>query len=140
LILGPKLQFLRQPGVQAAAGVFQVVAEGGSPGGLAYGVVTLGGPNTAFTAGYGVGYGQFWDSEGSPRLVFLGAEKSLGRSVRLMAEGFLGGDDLDLTGATLVGAVRLTRGRFYVDLGFVLPIYETGGGVPYPLFTAAWTF
>jgi hypothetical protein len=140
LIVGPKIQVLRTKGVDGAVGLYQALAPGGRPGGLAYGVVTAGNASASLTAGYGIGYGEFWDTDGSPRVVFLGADVRISRSVRLMAEGFLGADDLDVSGATLTGAVRITKKRFWVDVGFVLPIYETGSGTPFPLLTAGFTF
>jgi len=144
LVLGPKVQVVRTPRFQAAVGAYEAIAwDQGPTGGFAYGVVTAGGTSTGFTLGYGIGYGEFADDDpqgGSAGVLFMGVDKSLGQSVRLMAEGLFAGTGSELSEATLVGAVRLTKGRWSVDLGVVVPIYETGAGTPFPLLTVAWGF
>jgi hypothetical protein len=114
LVVAPKLQVVRSRWFQAAAGTFQVL--GSETGGVGYAVATVGSADTAATVGYGYGYGAVADSVGSPGLLLLGAEKALSRSV------------------------RLTRGGWSVDLGVVVPVYETGGGSPAPLLTVARAF
>jgi hypothetical protein len=139
IVAAPKLQLARRARVQAAAGVIQAIGTGGT-GGIGYGVVTLGSADAAATVGFGYGYGDLADSEGSPAVLFLGAEKALGRSFRLVVEGWVGGQALGLPDQTLIAAVRFNRGRWSVDLGAVVPIYETSSGTPVPLLTVAWGF
>jgi len=134
-----KIQVLRRGHVQAALGVFQAFGAGGS-GGLGYGVLTLGSADTAVTVGYAYGYSQLATAEGAPSVVFLGAEKAIGRSWRLIVEGHIGGTALGLPDQTLVGGARFSRGRWSVDLGAVIPIYETTSGEPFPFFTLARAF
>jgi hypothetical protein len=138
VVVAPKVQLLRRARVQAAAGVIQ--AFGSETGGIGYGVVTLGSADAAATVGYGYGYGEWADSGGSPGVLFLGAEKGLSRSICLVAEGYIGGEALGLPDETLIAAVRFGRGRWSVDLGAVVPFYETGSGMPFPLLTVAWGF
>ena len=140
IVLGPKFQLLGGPRVQAAVGVFQAIGAGGGTGGVGYGVVTLGSGKTAATIGYGYGYGDAADSEGSPGVVFLGVETALSRSFRLMVEGYVGGEAFGLPDQTLMVGARLGRGRFSMDLGVVVPVYETGAGSPFPIFAIAWAF
>jgi hypothetical protein len=119
--------------------VIQAIGAGGT-GGIGYGVVTLGTGDAAATVGFGYGYGGLADSEGSPGVLFVGAEKTLGRRFRLVVEGWVGGQALGLPDQTLIAAVRFGRGRWSVDFGTVVPFYETGGGLPVPLLTVAWGF
>jgi hypothetical protein len=73
-------------------------------------------------------------------VLFLGGEKALGRSWRLVAEGYVGGAALGLPDQTVIGEVRVSHGRWSVDLGAVVPIYETGSGMPFPVFMIARAF
>jgi hypothetical protein len=136
-ILGPKVQLVRRNGVQAAVGVYQGLAPGWS-GGVGYGVVTLGSADTAATLGYGYGYGGLVDPGESASIVFAGVEKSLGRRFRLVFEGLFGGAGLGLPDQTLIGAARIGGGRWAVDVGVLVPVYETGAGTPFPLLTIAY--
>jgi len=139
VVLASKAQILRHGHVQAAVGVFQAFGSG-ETGGIGYGVVTVGSDDSALTVGYGYGYGHVADSEGSPGVLFVGADKSIGRSVRLIVEGYIGGVGMGLPAQTLLGGVRFSRRRWSVDLGAVLPIYETGTGTPFPILAVAWAF
>src|SRR4029453_7047982 len=80
IVVGPKLQLVRQSKFQAAIGVFQQFGSGW--GGVGYGVVTIGGRDTSATIGLGYGYGDVADSGGSKAVVFVGAEKATGRGRR----------------------------------------------------------
>jgi len=139
VVLAPKIQLLRHARVQAAIGAVQGFGSGGT-GGITYGVVTLGSADAAATVGYGYGYGDLADSEGSPGVLFLGAEKAIGRHVRLIVEGYVGGAALGLPDQTFLGGLRVNGGRWSADLGVIVPIYETGSGTPFPVFTIAWAF
>lgn len=137
--IGPKVQLYGGRHVQAAIGAVQLFAPG-ETGGVGYGVVTVGTAGAAGTVGYAYGYGALADSEGSPGVVFLGAEKALGRSLRIILEGYVGGAGLGMPDQTLLGGLRFSRGRWSADLGVVVPFYETGSGRPVPLLTIAWAF
>jgi hypothetical protein len=139
IVLAPKVQLLASSRVQGAVGAAQTFGSGWT-GGIVYGVVTLGSADTAVTVGCGYGYGQVADSEGSPAAFFFGAEKAVGRSWRLVAEGYVGGAALGLPDQTLVGGTRFSRGRWSADLGGVVPVYQSGVGMPFPFFTIAWAF
>jgi len=139
LVLGPKLQLLRRDRVQAAAGVFQALGREGS-GGLAYGVVTVGSGRAGLTVGVGRGYGGLVELEGSPVVVFVGGDALLGKGLRVLAEVYLGGEGLGLPEQTLTTGLRWSRGRFSLDCGLVLPVYESSSGVPFPVLTLGWAF
>ena len=137
LALNPKIQVLDQPGVQAAVGSFV-----GTSGGLGYGVVTLGSPSTSLTVGYGHGFGTWSEVErhASPYVVFMGAEKALGGSCRLILEAYLGGTAFGLPEQTLLVGARFGKGRWSADVGAIVPLWETGGGLAVPVFTLGWAF
>lgn len=137
--IAPKVQLYGGHRVQAAVGAVQLFAPG-ETGGVGYGVVTVGSADAAATIGYAYGYGGLVEPEGSRGLVFLGADKALGRSFRLIVEGYVGGAGLGMPDQTLLGGLRFSRGRWSADLGVVVPFYETGSGTPVPLLTVAWAF
>jgi hypothetical protein len=139
LTLAPKIQVLRRRKVQAAIGVAHSFS-GGDDGGIGYGVVTLGGSDGAVTIGYGYGYGSLADSQGSPAVLFLGADKSLGAGFRFVLEAYVGGAGLGMPDQTLMVGTRYGRGPWKVDVGIVIPFYETGGGTPGPVLTIARSF
>jgi hypothetical protein len=139
LVIGPKLQLVRQSHVQAAVGVFHALSSSGS-GGVGYGVVTIGGRDTSATVGLGYGYGAAADSEGSAAVVFVGAEQAIGRRVRLVLEGYIGGEAFGLPEQTLMLGARLNLGRWSLDLGLAIPFYQTGSGTPGPVATIARAF
>ena len=95
--VAPKVQLYGGHRVQAAIGALQLFGFDDT-GGVGYGVVTLGSVGAAATIGYGYGYGAPVDSEGSRGVLFLGAEKALGRSFRLIIEGYVGGAGLGMSG------------------------------------------
>ena len=140
VVIEPKIQLYGGTGIQAAVGVVQVFSAQGETGGIGYGVVTLGGAEVGVTAGYGYGYGGMVDSEGSRGVLFLGAEKALGRHWRLVAEAYVGGAAFGLPDQTILGGFRFSRGRFSTDLAVAVPFYETGSGLPGPVLTIAWAF
>jgi SAM-dependent methyltransferase len=137
-VVAPRIQLVRHARFQAAAGVIQAIGE--QAGGVGYGVVTLGSASTALTAGYGYAYGQGVDSGGSRGVVLVGVEKAVHRSLRLVVEGWIGGQAMGLPDRTFIAGVRLSRGRWSVDLAAVVPVYETGAGTPAPLLTVARAF
>lgn len=137
----PKVQLYGGARFQAAVGVVQLLSSTeGESGGIGYGVATVGGADTAVTVGYGYGYGGVVDSEGSRGVLWIGAERAVGRHFRLIAEAYLGGAAFGLPDRTLLGGARFSRGRFSADLAAVVPFYETGSGTPGPLLTLGWAF
>jgi hypothetical protein len=70
----------------------------------------------------------------------VGGEKALGRSFRLLVEAYVAGPGLGMPAQTVVAGTRHTRGRWSVDLGVLVPVYEAGSGTPFPVFSIARTF
>ena len=97
IVVGPKLQLVRQSHIQAAIGVFQQLGSGW--GGVGYGVVTIGGRDTLGDDRPRVRLWRCADSGGSKAVVFVGAEKAIGRRARLILEGYLGGEAFGLARA-----------------------------------------
>lgn len=139
IVIGPKLQLFRSSHAQAAVGLFHAFWTSGS-GGVGYGVVTVGGRDTSATVGLGYGYGNAADSEGSAAVVFVGGEQAIGRRVRLVVEGYLGGEALGLPEQTLMIGARVNFGHWSLDLGMAIPFYETGAGTPGPIVTIGRAF
>jgi len=137
--IAPKVQLYGGRRFQAAIGAVQLFGSDDT-GGVGYGVVTLGSADAAATIGYAYGYGALVEPEGSRGLLFLGTEKALGRSFRLIVEGYVGGAGLGMPDETLLGGFRFSRGRWSADLGVVVPFYASGSGTPVPLLTIAWAF
>jgi len=138
-VVAPKIQLVRSRRLQVAVGTLQLVSSGGT-GGVGYAVATLGSASTAATVGYGYGYGDVADSVGSPAVLVLGAEKALGRSLRVVFESYIGGAGLGLPEKTFMGGLRLSHGGWSFDVALVIPVYETGQGSPAPLLTIAKAF
>ncbi|MFI4946140.1 MAG: hypothetical protein ACHP85_22885 [Burkholderiales bacterium] len=138
--LVPKLQLWGGRHIQAAAGVAHVLAFQGDSGGVGYGVLTGGGADLGVTVGYGYGYGSLADSGGSRSVLLVGLDAALGPHVRLIGEGYIGGAALGMPDQTIAAGLRLAHGRFWADLGVVVPFYETGSGMPVPLLTVGWSF
>ena len=132
VVIEPRIQLYGGARVQAALGVIQLLSPQDS-GGIGYGVLTLGDAGAGLTLGYGYGYGGLADSGGSRGVIFLGAEKALGRQWRLIAEGYVGGAAWGLPDQTILGGFRFSRGRFSTDLAVAVPFYETGSGSPGPV-------
>jgi hypothetical protein len=137
--IAPKVRLYGGRRVQAAVGVVQLLGSSDT-GGVGYGVVTLGSGAAAATIGYGYGYGGLVDPAGTRGILFLGAEKAFGRSLRVILEGYVGGAGLGMPDQTFLGGIRYSRGKWSADLGVVVPAYETGSGPPVPLLTIARAF
>jgi len=129
----PKVQLVRGERTQLAAGVMHLVFTGDEePVGIVYGVATHGNPDASVTAGFGYGYES---SDRGAWIVMVGGDKRLGRSVKLLGEGYLwqGGEGI------VMGGVRFFGARLSADLGLV----TTMGGdesFVFPVVNVVWTF
>ena len=84
--LGPKIQLIRRPMVQASVGTLAFFSEGDVIG-IAYGVATIGTLDRAITGGIGYGYsGQDFDKE---PVFMLGGEFRVSSSVKLISENYI---------------------------------------------------
>jgi hypothetical protein len=129
----PKLQLLRGQRTQVAAGVMHILFTGDEePVGIAYGVVTHGTRDTSVTAGLGYGYES---SDRGTWIGMVGGDKRLGRSVKLLAEGYLWQEGEGI----LMGGVRFFGARLSADLGLVTALGGDDTFV-FPVVNVVWTF
>ena len=129
----PKIQLLRSERTQLAAGVMHFVFTGDDdPVGIAYGVVTHGTPDASLTAGFGYGYAS---SDRGSWIVMVGGDTRLGRSVKLLGEGYVwqGGEGI------VMGGVRFFGARLSADLGLVTTVGGDDSFV-FPVVNVVWTF
>ncbi len=129
----PKVQLVRGERTQLAAGVMHFVFTGDEePVGIAYGVVTHGTPDASLTAGFGYGYAS--SGRGS-WIGMVGGDKRLGRSVKLLAEGYLWQEGEGI----LMGGVRFFGTRLSADLG-VAAYLDGDDSFVFPVVNVVWTF
>lgn len=158
--LTPKLQVYHQGRTSASIGVMHFVVFGEDVRmGMAYGVVTRGTADNAWTAGASWAYARYRETEytgncygppnasmvpcvservtktpGSP-VVMFGGERRISRRVKLLSEnyGFKAG------GIVSVG-VRFLGERLSADLGVFAPIVDEDVFVLLPVVNFVWTF
>lgn len=119
--LTPKYQVLDRANVQAAAGLFHIVA-GGENVGIAYGVATVGGSASSLSVGAGMAYS---DDGGRFPIVMVGADKRLRRSLKVITENYV------WEGGGLVSAgVRFIGERLSADVGLAVPLGVNFVAVP----------
>jgi hypothetical protein len=122
----PKIQVVGTPSLQASVGVLHVVNIDQFSMGIAYGVVTKGSADSAFTVGAGYAYarGHNGDNTGSAPVLMLGGEHRVSRRIKLVTENYVFHDF-----GLLSGGVRILNRKVSVDLGLASPI---GMGVLVP--------
>lgn len=117
----PKLQVFSGRHTQASLGLVHLTGKGANLG-IAYGVVTHGSPDGAFSVGFGTSYG-LGKGGGSPVLM-VGGERRVGRRLKLLSENYLAG----MTPLFFGGVRRINR-RSTLDL-----IWTKAGSFPvYPV-------
>jgi hypothetical protein len=128
--LTPKLQILDTGRTQAAIGAVHVVAGDLMRGGVAYGVVTTGGPDTSVTAGLGLAYG-----DGGRPIAMIGGERRTSRHSKFLTENYL----VPGAGGFSINGIRLSGRKLSADFGVGLAF---AGGVfaPFPLVNVAYLF
>ncbi|MDO8680259.1 MAG: hypothetical protein Q7R30_17205 [Acidobacteriota bacterium] len=132
----PKVQIYKARSTEVSLGVLHFFNVGDYNLGIAYGVVTTGSADSAFTVGAGYAYersGEEGDDGGSP-LLMVGAEHRVGRRIKLVTENYLFRD-----GGLASGGLRFLGERLSVDLGLVSPI-GVGEFVAAPIINFVWKF
>jgi hypothetical protein len=116
--LTPKVQIVRRPRLQAAAGILHITVPGEGSTGIAYGVVTSGGADVAVTVGAGVGYVRSDGESNATAIFMLGGERRVHRGLKLVTENYIwqGGDGI------ISGAIRFYGERLSADLGLFMPL------------------
>lgn len=132
----PKVQIYKATSTEVSLGVLHFFNVGDYNLGIAYGVVTTGSVDSAFTIGAGYAYersGDDGDDGGSP-LLMVGGERRVSRRIKLVTENYVFHD-----GGLVSGGVRFLGERLSVDLGLVSPI-GAGDFVAVPIINFVWKF
>jgi hypothetical protein len=128
----PKYTVIARPRTQVAVGAMHIMNIDGDSLGVAYGALTQGTRDTAFTIGAGYAYEQFEDS-GAP-VMMIGGEHRVHRHVKLVTENYVFRE-----GGIASAGVRFMSGRLSADLGLATPL-----GVDdvflFPVVNFVWTF
>ena len=109
--IGPKVQIVRRPGVQAALGTLAFFFDD-DVAGIAYGAATFGDTDNAFTGGLGLFYAGD-DVRNEPALL-LGAETRVSRRIKLITENYI---LPDAVGILFSGGIRIIGDRFTTEIG-----------------------
>ena len=132
----PKVQVYKAKSTEVSLGVLHFFNVGDYNLGIAYGVVTAGGADSALTVGAGYAYersGEDGDDGGSP-LLMVGGERRVSRRIKLVTENYLFHD-----GGLVSGGVRFLGERLSVDLGLVTPI-GVDEFIAVPIINFVWKF
>ncbi len=132
--LGPKLQILRQPEVQASIGTLAFFFDDEVVG-VAYGVGTFGDADRALSAG--IGYFYSGDEVLNEPAFMLGGETRVSRRIKLITENYV---LPDAVGVVLSGGVRIIGDRFNTEVGALGAIADGDGGCCVPLINFSYSF
>lgn len=130
----PKLQVVSTPRAQAAVGVmhFLNVDEGNL--GVAYGVATFGGADSALTAGAGYAYETSSGAIDGAAVGMIGYEHRISRRAKFVTENYVfSGGGFSMAGLRFLGE------RLSADLGLVVPIGSDTFFV-FPMVNFVWQF
>ena len=130
--LTPKFTVIARPKTQVAVGAMHMMNIDGDSLGVAYGAMTQGTRDTAFTVGVGYAYEEFEDS-GAP-VVMIGGEHRVHRHVKLVTENYVFRE-----GGIASAGVRFMTGRLSADLGLATPLGVDDVFV-FPMVNFVWTF
>lgn len=132
--LGPKLQILQQPEVQASIGTLAFFFDDEVVG-VAYGVGTFGDTDKALSAG--IGYFYSGDEVLNEPAFMLGGETRVSRRIKLITENYV---LPDAVGVVLSGGVRIIGDRFNTEVGALGAIAGGDGGCCVPLINFSYSF
>lgn len=128
----PKFTVIARSDTQVAIGAMHMMNIDGDSLGVAYGALTRGSRDTAFTVGVGYAYARV-DDNGAP-VVMLGGEHRVHRHVKLVTENYV------FEGGGIASAgVRFMTGRLSADLGLAAPLGVDEVFV-FPMVNFVWTF
>jgi hypothetical protein len=132
--LGPKIQIIRQPEVQASIGTLAFFFDDEVVG-VAYGVGTFGDTDRALSAG--IGYFYSGDEVLNEPAFMLGGETRVSRRIKLITENYI---LPDAVGVVLSGGVRIIGDRFNTEVGAMGAIADGDGGCCVPLINFSYSF
>lgn len=131
----PKLQIASGESASASIGVLHFLNVGGANLGIAYGVVTKGSTDSAATIGIGYAYARVEGEGGGAAVVMVGGEHRVSRRVKLVTENYVFEG-----GGFASGGLRLLGERLSADLGFVVPLSNSGVIIAFPMINFVWKF
>ena len=132
--LGPKLQIIRQPEVQASIGTLAFFFDDEVVG-VAYAVGTFGDTDKALSAG--IGYFYSGDEVLNEPAFMLGGETRVSRRIKLITENYV---LPDAVGVVLSGGVRIIGDRFNTEVGAMGAFADGDGGCCVPLINFSYSF
>lgn len=115
LFVLPKVQVYQGANTSASAGVLHLAAGTEGSLGLAFGVVTHGTEDAAFTVGGGLSYARFDDEAGSLPMALLGFERRASPRIKIVADAMI----LGYVNVANIG-VRVIRERFAADFSLMV--------------------
>ena len=132
--LGPKLQIIRQPEVQASIGTLAFFFDNEVVG-VAYAVGTFGDKDEALSAG--IGYFYSGGEVLNEPAFMLGGETRVSRRIKLITENYV---LPDAVGVVLSGGVRIIGDRFNTEVGAMGAFADGDGGCCVPLINFSYSF
>ena len=132
--VGPKVQVLRQPNVQASLGTLAFFFDDEVVG-VAYGVGTFGDTDKALSAGLGFFYSG--DEVVNEPAFMLGGEARVSRRIKLITENYL---LPDAVGVILSGGIRVIGDRFNTEVGVLGAAAGGETGCCVPLINFSYSF
>jgi hypothetical protein len=121
----PKLQVMQRRATSASVGVMHFFNIDQAHIGIAYGVVTQGSTDSAFSVGGGYSYAR-WDGgddiddeDAGSAVVMIGGEHRLTKRLKLVSENYA-----FKGGGFISGGVRLFGEKLSADFGLVLPLFD----------------
>lgn len=128
----PKLRVFNGQRTQVSVGAFQGFG-GGSSAGIAYSVVTTGGPAGSVTAGAGVAYAEAGDRTA---VVMVGGDRQVRRNIKFVTENYVWASGNGIVSA----GVRFFGERLSADLALAAPIGEVDGFIAFPVINFVYLF
>lgn len=122
----PKLKLLQRGSTSASVGAMHFLnIDDQANIGIAYGVVTQGGAQSAVTVGGGYAYAR-WnldddraESKAGAAVLMLGGEQRIARGVKLVTENYAFSG-----GGFISGGVRLFGDKLSADIGLMVPLFD----------------
>ena len=132
--IGPKVQVLRRPNVQASLGTLAFFFDDETVG-IAYGVGTFGDTDKALSAGLGFFYSG--DEVVNEPAFMFGGEARVSRRIKLMTENYV---LPDAVGVILSGGIRVIGDRFNTEIGILGAATGDETGCCVPLINFSYSF
>ena len=132
--VGPKVQVLRQPNVQASLGTLAFFFDDEVVG-IAYGVGTFGDTDKALSAGLGFFYSG--DEVVNEPAFMFGGEARVSRRIKLITENYV---LPEAVGVILSGGIRVIGDRFNTEIGILGAATGDETGCCVPLINFSYSF